>query len=52
MIQETVEFQRLGLAIIDEQHKFGVIQRALLRKKGRHPHIVVIPRPPFHARWR
>ncbi len=34
VIQEGVEFNRLGLAIIDEQHKFGVIQRGLLRKKG------------------
>ncbi len=34
VIQEGVEFNHLGLAIIDEQHKFGVVQRGLLRKKG------------------
>ena len=34
LIQEGVEFKNLGLAIIDEQHRFGVMQRALLRKKS------------------
>ena len=34
LIQEGVKFKKLGLAVIDEQHKFGVMQRALLRKKG------------------
>lgn len=34
MIQEGVRFQKLGLAIIDEQHRFGVMQRAALRSKG------------------
>jgi len=33
MIQEAVEFRRLGLAIIDEQHKFGVVQRGLLKRR-------------------
>jgi ATP-dependent DNA helicase RecG len=47
MIQETVEFKRLGLAIIDEQHKFGVVQRALLKKKGSHPHLVVMTATPI-----
>ncbi len=47
MIQEAVEFQRLGLAIIDEQHKFGVVQRALLKKKGGRPHIVVMTATPI-----
>ena len=37
VIQEAVEFNRLGLAIIDEQHKFGVVQRGLLKKKGGKP---------------
>ena len=37
VIQEAVEFHRLGLAIIDEQHKFGVVQRGLLKKKGGEP---------------
>ena len=35
MIQETVEFQRLGLAIIDEQHKFGVVQRGSAEEEGK-----------------
>src|SRR5690348_8713119 len=35
LFQEQVEFNRLGLVIIDEQHRFGVHQRLLLRKKGR-----------------
>jgi ATP-dependent DNA helicase RecG len=47
MIQEAVEFQRLGLAIIDEQHKFGVVQRGLLKKKGSHPHLVVMTATPI-----
>jgi len=47
MIQESVEFQRLGLAIIDEQHKFGVVQRGLLKKKGSHPHLVVMTATPI-----
>src|SRR3990170_3574963 len=34
LIQEDVEFSKLGLVIIDEQHRFGVIQRAMLKNKG------------------
>jgi ATP-dependent DNA helicase RecG len=47
VIQEGVEFQRLGLAIIDEQHRFGVIQRGLLRKKGEHPDVLVMTATPI-----
>jgi ATP-dependent DNA helicase RecG len=47
MIQEAVEFQRLGLVIIDEQHKFGVVQRGLLKKKGNHPHLAVMTATPI-----
>ncbi len=36
LFQEEVEFKRLGLVIIDEQHRFGVHQRLALRDKGRH----------------
>jgi ATP-dependent DNA helicase RecG len=47
MIQEAVEFQRLGLVIIDEQHKFGVVQRGLLKKKGANPDILVMTATPI-----
>jgi ATP-dependent DNA helicase RecG len=47
LIQETVEFQRLGLAVIDEQHKFGVIQRGLLKKKGENPDVLVMTATPI-----
>ena len=47
LIEETVEFQRLGLAIIDEQHKFGVVQRALLKKKGGNPDVLVMTATPI-----
>ncbi|NWF57009.1 MAG: ATP-dependent DNA helicase RecG [Syntrophaceae bacterium] len=47
IIQETVEFHRLGLAIIDEQHKFGVLQRATLKKKGTNPDVLVMTATPI-----
>ena len=47
MIQEAVEFRRLGLAIIDEQHKFGVVQRGLLKKKGENPDVLVMTATPI-----
>jgi ATP-dependent DNA helicase RecG len=47
VIQEAVEFQRLGLAIIDEQHKFGVVQRGLLKKKGGNPDVLVMTATPI-----
>ena len=47
VIQEAVEFQRLGLAVIDEQHKFGVIQRGLLKKKGENPDVLVMTATPI-----
>ena len=37
LIQKDVEFKRLGLAVVDEQHRFGVVQRASLKKKGFGP---------------
>jgi ATP-dependent DNA helicase RecG len=42
-----VEFQKLGLAIIDEQHKFGVIQRVTLKKKGYNPDVLVMTATPI-----
>jgi ATP-dependent DNA helicase RecG len=47
VIQERVEFHRLGLGIIDEQHRFGVLQRGLLKKKGTNPDILVMTAPPI-----
>ncbi|HEX9078785.1 MAG TPA: ATP-dependent DNA helicase RecG [Desulfuromonadaceae bacterium] len=47
VIQDKVEFQRLGLGIIDEQHRFGVLQRGILRKKGVNPDILVMTATPI-----
>ncbi len=47
LIQEGVEFKHLGLAIIDEQHKFGVLQRATLKKKGLNPDVLVMTATPI-----
>ncbi len=47
VIQEAVEFNHLGLAIIDEQHKFGVVQRGLLKKKGENPDVLVMTATPI-----
>ena len=47
VIQEGVEFHRLGLAVIDEQHKFGVVQRGLLKKKGENPDVLVMTATPI-----
>jgi len=47
LVQESVEFANLGLAIIDEQHRFGVRQRADFRFKGKHPHTLVMTATPI-----
>ena len=47
LIQEDVNFQRLGLVIVDEQHRFGVEQRDILRQKGYHPHMLVMTATPI-----
>jgi ATP-dependent DNA helicase RecG len=47
VIQETVEFNNLGFAVIDEQHKFGVMQRAQLKKKGLNPDVLVMTATPI-----
>lgn len=47
VLQQGVEFQRLGLGIIDEQHRFGVRQRGILRHKGDNPHILVMTATPI-----
>lgn len=47
LIQETVNFQRLGLVVIDEQHRFGVQQRAKLLAKGNAPHVLSMTATPI-----
>ena len=47
LIQKDVKFKKLGLAIIDEQHRFGVEQRLSLRQKGTNPHILVMTATPI-----
>ncbi len=47
LLEPDVSFQRLGLAIIDEQHRFGVRQRFNLMKKGVHPHTLVMTATPI-----
>ena len=47
LVQETVRFKRLGFVIIDEQHRFGVIQRATLRGKGLQPDVLVMTATPI-----
>jgi ATP-dependent DNA helicase RecG len=47
LIQEDVHFARLGLVIVDEQHRFGVEQRDVLRQKGYHPHMLVMTATPI-----
>ncbi len=47
LIQETVQFKELGLAVIDEQHRFGVEQRGMIRAKGYNPHILVMSATPI-----
>ncbi|HWQ43457.1 MAG TPA: ATP-dependent DNA helicase RecG [Desulfosporosinus sp.] len=47
LIQETVVFKALGLAVTDEQHRFGVRQRSLLQDKGGCPHVLVLTATPI-----
>lgn len=47
LIQEGVEFKHLGLVIIDEQHRFGVEQRAILQQKGLCPHMLIMTATPI-----
>ncbi len=47
LIQEAVSFPRLGLVIIDEQHRFGVMQRAELRARGINPDVLVMTATPI-----
>ena len=47
VIQENVEFQKLGMVITDEQHRFGVRQRGTLSEKGENPHVLVMTATPI-----
>lgn len=47
LIQQGLSFSRLGLVVIDEQHRFGVRQRALLDRKGMDPHLLVMTATPI-----
>ena len=47
LVQESTAFQSLGLAVIDEQHRFGVLQRATLREKGMRPDMLVMTATPI-----
>lgn len=47
IVQKGVDFNKLGLAVVDEQHRFGVEQRSALREKGFNPHMLVMTATPI-----
>jgi len=47
LLEDDVVIPRLGLAVVDEQHRFGVMQRARLRQKGMNPHLLVMTATPI-----
>ncbi len=47
LLTKTVTFHQLGLAVIDEQHRFGVNQRVALQQKGNHPHMLSMTATPI-----
>ena len=47
LVQKRVEYHKLGLAVVDEQHRFGVEQRSALREKGFSPHMLVMTATPI-----
>ena len=47
LVQQAMQFKALGLVIIDEQHRFGVLQRATLREKGSYPDVLVMTATPI-----
>lgn len=47
IIQNDVQFKNLDLAIVDEQHRFGVMQRAEIKKKGHQPHLLIMTATPI-----
>jgi ATP-dependent DNA helicase RecG len=47
LIQDDVEFAKLGIVVVDEQHRFGVRQRTLLKSKGEHPEMLTMTATPI-----
>ncbi|WP_412069411.1 ATP-dependent DNA helicase RecG [Rubrivirga sp. IMCC43871] len=47
VIEDKVAFQNLGLAVVDEQHRFGVVQRAKMFRKGQRPHVLMMTATPI-----
>lgn len=47
LLEEYVEFKNLALVIVDEQHRFGVLQRAFIKEKGDSPHLIVMSATPI-----
>ncbi len=47
LIEDKVEFKSLGLAVVDEQHRFGVMQRAKMQRKGQRPHTLMMTATPI-----
>lgn len=47
LIQQGIDFKKLGLVVVDEQHRFGVMQRAVLREKGMNPDVIVMTATPI-----
>jgi ATP-dependent DNA helicase RecG len=47
LIQEKIKYKALGLAVTDEQHRFGVRQRTMLQNKGENPHVLVLSATPI-----
>ncbi len=47
LIEDAVAFRNLGLAVVDEQHRFGVVQRAKMLRKGRRPHVLLMTATPI-----